>query len=195
MALTPAIFLDKDGTVLQDVPYNTDPEKMVFAPGACEGLARLSALGLPLIIITNQPGIALGKFDYHALHRMQRRLDRMFEDAGARLAGFYFCPHLPQEKRPDGALSCACRKPRPGLLLKAAQEHAIDLRLSWFVGDILDDVEAGRRAGCRTVLIDNGNETEWRVDPWRTPDKRVADFSSACSVLTERFQLDQEVTP
>lgn len=195
MALTPAVFLDKDGTVLQDIPYNTDPAKMVFAPGVCEGLFRLAVLGLPLIIITNQPGIALGKFDYHALRGMQRRLARMFEDAGAQLAGFYFCPHLPVDHRHDGALPCACRKPQPGLLLKAAQEHAIDLRRSWFVGDILDDIEAGRRAGCRTVLIDNGNETEWRVNPWREPDLRVPDFASASRVLAETFHPDPEVMP
>ena len=186
MALTPAIFLDKDGTVLRDVPHNVDPRKMVFAPGAREGIARLGGLGLPLIVITNQPGIALQKFGLDDLEGMRQQLGRMFEDAGATLAGFYYCPHHPDGLLAHYAGSCQCRKPAPGLLLAAAWRHGIDLRRSWLAGDILDDVEAGRRAGCRTVLIDNGNETEWLMNGWRTPDHRVADLAQASRLIAGR---------
>lgn len=195
MALTPAIFLDKDGTVLKDVPYNVDPEKMVFAPGAHEGLVRLSRLGVPLIVITNQPGIALGKFGYDALHRMRQRLDAMFADAGAVLAGFYFCPHLPAAGRHSEGQRCSCRKPDPGLLFQATHDHRIDLGRSWLVGDILDDIEAGHRAGCRAVLIDNGNETEWRLNAWRRPDQRVHDFLAASTFLIRQFHLLEKGVP
>lgn len=195
MALTPAIFLDKDGTVLQDVPYNTDPEKMVFARGVGDGLVQLSRLGLPLIVVTNQPGIALGKFGYDALHRMRQRLYDMFADAGAELAGFYYCPHRPREELRDESQHCVCRKPRPGMLFRAAHEHCIDLGLSWLVGDILDDVEAGHRAGCRTILIDNGNETEWRPGPGRSPDTMVADFAAASAFLARHFHAAEKVRP
>ncbi|SHH41924.1 D-glycero-alpha-D-manno-heptose-1,7-bisphosphate 7-phosphatase [Pollutimonas bauzanensis] len=169
--MTAAIFLDKDGTLLADVPYNVDPGRMHFAPGALAGLACLGRSGLPLIVISNQAGIALGKFTAHDMAPMVRQMERMFLLAGAALRGFYYCPHHPQGTVPAYARECACRKPAPGLLRRAAQEHAIDLGASWFIGDILDDVEAGRRAGCNTLLIDNGNETEWRINEWRVPDR------------------------
>lgn len=185
MALSPAVFLDKDGTVLQDVPYNVDPDKMVFAPGAAEALALLGKSGLPLFIITNQPGIALGLFGVEALAPMQRRLEDMFAEAGARLSGLYFCPHHPEGTQPDFSRRCQCRKPAPGLLMTAAAQHNIDLSCSWMVGDILDDIEAGRRSGCGTILIDNGNETEWAMNEWRGPDHRVADLLAASRLIAD----------
>lgn len=186
--MTPAIFLDKDGTVLADVPYNVNPQRMHFAPGARAGLARLGSLGLPLIVISNQPGVALGKFTVDQLIPMRRQLEQMFLLAGARLAGFYYCPHHPQGVHPAYSVICDCRKPGPGLLTIAAQRLDIELTSSWFVGDILDDVEAGRRAGCHTLLIDNGNETEWRRSDWRTPDRIEADLDRASLWIGEQFQ-------
>ena len=175
----PAIFLDKDGTVLRDVPYNVDPGRMRFAPGAREGLSRLGRLGLPLIIISNQPGIGLGKAKPRDLVAVRKRLESMFQSVGAALAGFYYCPHHPQALIPRYARACACRKPAPGLLRAAAARHGLDLASSWFVGDILDDVEAGKRAGCRTILLDNGHETEWLHNAWRTPERIEPDLDMA----------------
>ncbi|ARP85525.1 D-glycero-alpha-D-manno-heptose-1,7-bisphosphate 7-phosphatase [Bordetella genomosp. 9] len=183
MALKPAIFLDKDGTLLEDVPYNVDPDRMAWAPGARAAVALLGRLGHPLIVISNQPGVALGRFEEPALAAVRERLSAMFEREGARLSGFYYCPHHPQGKRPEYALSCLCRKPMPGLLTRAASEHGIDLRSSWFVGDILDDVEAGTRAGCRTLLLVNGNETEWLRGAFRTPTDMAADLYAAARVI------------
>ncbi len=188
MALRPAIFLDKDGTVLQDVPYNVDPANMIFAPGAAAGLARLALIGVPLYVITNQPGIALGRFCLDDLADMQQHLSQMFTQVGATLDGLYFCPHHPEGTVPQYACECECRKPAPGLLLHAAKQHGIDLARSWLIGDILNDIEAGNRAGCQTILIDNGNETEWDLDQGRTPDYRVADLEEA-----SRFVLGQRV--
>lgn len=179
MALKPAIFLDKDGTLLVDVPYNVDPRKMRFAPGALEGLARLASSGLPLIVISNQPGIALAKFPPEKISAVRDQLARMFAQAGATLAGFYFCPHHPNGVHPSYSMFCECRKPAPGLLHIAADRHQIDLFESWFIGDILDDVEAGRRAGCRTILLDNGNETVWERNEWRVPDRIEHDLDGA----------------
>ncbi|MDS1139720.1 HAD family hydrolase [Pusillimonas sp. SM2304] len=195
MALRPAVFLDKDGTVLQDVPYNADPVKMVFAPGARQGISRLAQLNMPIIIVSNQPGIALGKFGFDELCGMQQRLRQMFLALGARLAGFYFCPHHPDGLLPAYARVCDCRKPAPGLLLLAAERHHIDLSRSWFVGDILNDIEAGRRAGCQTVLIDNGNETEWMMNEWRTPDYRLPDLDAASHLLAARQLQIEEGLP
>jgi histidinol-phosphate phosphatase family protein len=104
-------------------------------------------------------------------------------EAGAAIEGVYWCPHHPQGIVAEFTRVCECRKPAPGMLLRAAREHRLDLSRSWFIGDILDDVEAGRRAGCRSVLIDNGNETEWLRGPGREPDTVVRDMHEAAIAI------------
>ena len=178
-----AILFDKDGTLLDDVPYNVDPTLMRFAPGARDALAMLAAHGFRLFVVSNQSGVALGRFPHEALASMEAHLRRMFESCGVRLEGAYWCPHHPDGVLTDYAYRCECRKPAPGLLLRAAREHAIDLSASWFVGDILDDVEAGTRAGCRTVLVDNGHETQWVVGPHRVPTLREPDLLRAALAI------------
>jgi D-glycero-D-manno-heptose 1,7-bisphosphate phosphatase len=178
-----AIFLDKDGTLLEDVPYNVDPHAMRFAPGARAALELLAGYPFRLIVVSNQGGVALGRFPAHALVAVERRLHRMFAACGATLHGFYWCPHDPRGSVAPYAQRCVCRKPAPGMLLRAAREQCIALRDSWLVGDILDDVEAGNRAGCRTVLLDNGNETEWRAGNHRTPHARAGDLYRAAQMI------------
>ena len=180
MALRPAAFLDKDGTLLEDVPYNVEPGKMRLAPGAAEGLRELGRLGLALVVVSNQPGVALGRFGHERRDGVADRLREMFERHGARLSGCYWCPHHPDGTVAPYARACDCRKPGPGMPRRAASELGLDLGRSWFVGDILDDVQAGRRAGCRTILVDNGGETEWRQDtPDRIPERIVANLHEA----------------
>jgi len=175
-----AVFIDKDGTLVENVPYNVDPAKVRFTPNALEGLRLLGDKGWRLIVVTNQPGLAYGMFTRAALTRLQLALADMLQREGVQLAGFYACPHAPGA----GPVSaCLCRKPAPGLLRQAARSHAIDLERSWMVGDILDDVEAGRRAGCRTVLLDMGNETVWRMSPLRTPHLRATDLLEAALAI------------
>jgi D-glycero-D-manno-heptose 1,7-bisphosphate phosphatase len=103
----------------------------------------------------------------------------LLADLSVPLDGFFYCPHHPEGIVPQYAVACGCRKPEPGLILAAAREHGFALAHSWFIGDILDDVEAGRRAGCRTALIDNGNETEWVRSPLRWPDLVARDVAEA----------------
>jgi len=174
-----AVFLDKDGTLIEDVPFNVEPSLIHLARGAAEGLPRLKALGFRLFVVTNQSGVARGMFEEGDLEPVMRRLQELTATIGAPLDGFYYCPHHPEGSVARYALACDCRKPAPGLILAAASDHDVDLGASWFVGDILDDVEAGRRAGCRTVLIDNGNETEWIWSPLRRPDLVAADLAEA----------------
>jgi D-glycero-D-manno-heptose 1,7-bisphosphate phosphatase len=178
-----AVFLDKDGTLLDDVPYNVNPALMHFSRGARESLALFGAHSFTLVVVSNQSGVALGRFSYEALTLVELRLHEMFAACGVMLAGAYWCPHHPNGVVAPHAVACSCRKPEPGLVLKAAREHALDLRQSWFVGDILDDIEAGARAGCRTVLIDNGNETQWRDAPLRRPTLRVPDLYRAALAI------------
>lgn len=184
MALRPAVFLDKDGTVLADVPYNVEPERMAYAPMALAGLSRLAQTDLSLVVISNQPGVARGLFAADALNAVSVKLAAMFHAAGAHLDGFYWCPHHPEGVVQAYAIACDCRKPQPGLLLRAAKELELDLPASWFIGDILDDVEAGNRAGCRTILLDVGNETEWRTGPHREPTHRAPDLAAAAQIIT-----------
>jgi D-glycero-D-manno-heptose 1,7-bisphosphate phosphatase len=178
-----AVFLDKDGTIIDDVPYNVDPALMTLAPGAAEGLPLLHRLGYHLVVVSNQSGIARGRFPESALAAVEDRLRSMLAELGVPLAAFLYCPHHPRGSVPLFAIDCDCRKPSPGMLVRAARELGIDPARSWMVGDILNDVEAGRRAGCRTILIDNGNETEWILSPDREPHYRAADLAEAARII------------
>ena len=177
-----AVFLDKDGTLIVDVPYNVDPARIILAPGAATGLPRLAAAGYRFVVITNQSGVARGRFEVEALGPVEDRVRVMLAEHGVELAGFWFCPHHPAGTVPAYAVICDCRKPAPGMILDAARTLGIDLARSWFVGDILNDVEAGHRAGCRTVLIDRSGETK-HGGPNRTPDFAVANLEAAALVI------------
>lgn len=183
MMLSKAVFLDKDGTLVDDVPYNINPDLIQFMDGAIEGLRILHELGYQLIIVTNQSGIARGYFREQDLKPTIRRIRELLSQAGLPLADFYYCPHHPDGEVEKYAVECFCRKPRPGLLYQAALEHSIDLNSSWMIGDILNDIEAGNHAGCRTVLIDNNHETEWKVNPFRWPEFIVRDLVEAARAI------------
>lgn len=178
-----AVFLDKDGTLVHDVPYNIDPQKVQFTPNAIEGLGLLQDQGYELIVVTNQAGIAKGYFSETGWQRMQEYLAEQLGRHGIAIRAFYSCPHHPQGSVAHYAVDCLCRKPMPGMLLRAAREHGIDLRRSWMIGDILHDMEAGKRAGCRSILIDNGNETEWEMTAVRTPDLLAPDLLEAAQAI------------
>ncbi len=183
MAVNRAVFLDKDGTVIEDVPYNVEPERIRWMPGAVDGLRMLRSAGYRLVIVSNQSGVARGLFPEEALAGVERRLAFLFANAGLALDGFYYCPHHPQGTVARYAMRCECRKPAPGLVLRAARELKIDLSGSWVIGDILDDVEAGRQAGCRTILIDTGHETERVMSYVRRPDYTVSNLVEAARVV------------
>ncbi|MGE5638715.1 MAG: D-glycero-alpha-D-manno-heptose-1,7-bisphosphate 7-phosphatase [Clostridia bacterium] len=176
MAVTPAVFLDKDGTLVEDVPYNVDSARVRLGPGAEAAVRSLAAHGYRLIVVSNQGGVGLGRLRETDLVVLNGRLQRLLDGA---LAGFYYCTHHPRA-------GCDCRKPRPGLIFRAAAEQRLDLARSWMIGDILDDVEAGRRAGCRTCLIDNGNETEWKRGAAREPHHVAADLAAAAAHIVGR---------
>lgn len=180
-----AVFLDKDGTLIEDVPYNVDPALIRLMPGVGEALRTLQEAGFTLVVVTNQSGVARGLFPESALGGVEARLRELLAEDGVTLAGFYACPHHPEGTVAGYAQDCDCRKPGPGLLRRAAGELDLDLDASWMVGDILNDVEAGRRAGCRAVLLDNGGETEWVPGPYRVPHHTVRSWPEvAAAILT-----------
>lgn len=168
-----AVFIDKDGTLVENVPYNVDPARIELTKGAALGVRQLKARGYRVFVVSNQPGVGLGIFPAGALRDVERRLRELVP-----IDGFYYCPH-----RPDAG--CACRKPSSAMLKRAAVEHRLHLSQCWMVGDILDDIEAGRRAGCRTVLLDNGNETEWSLTPERVPHFVARDLTRAASLILD----------
>ncbi|MES2319486.1 MAG: HAD family hydrolase [Pseudomonadota bacterium] len=178
-----AVFLDKDGTLIDNLAYNTDPRRMRLSDGAGAALRLLARLDYRFFVVSNQDGVARGHFAEAALEPVRHRLADLLFREQLDLDGFYYCPHHPDGKVPGFSLDCLCRKPMPGMLLKAAREHDIDLHASWMIGDILHDVEAGNRAGCRTVLIDSGNETEWRLGLNRLPTRVVTDIYAAAVVI------------
>jgi histidinol-phosphate phosphatase family protein len=185
MAYRRAVFLDKDGTLIENVPYNVAPALIRLAPGAEEGLTGLHRAGFALYVISNQSGVARGYFPESALQGVEARLRELLAALGVPLAGFAYCPHHPEGSVEEFAMACDCRKPAPGMILRIAAEHGIDLARSWMIGDILDDIQAGRGAGCRTILIDNGNETEWLLFPDREPHHQAPDLAAAARLILE----------
>jgi D-glycero-D-manno-heptose 1,7-bisphosphate phosphatase len=140
------VILDRDGTMVFDRNYLSDPAGLEFLPGAAEGLRSMHALGYRLVVITNQSGIGRGMFTLQAMQRMNERLSAMVAEAGAHLERIYFCPHRPEDR-------CDCRKPGPRLLLQAAAELGFAPARSIVIGDKRSDVELGVAVGATTMLV------------------------------------------
>ncbi len=143
-----AVFLDRDGTVIDDTGYLAEPAGVRLLPGAAAAIARLNRAGLPAIVVTNQSGIARGLLDETAYAAVARRLEDLLAAEGARLDAQYHCPH-----HPDFTGACECRKPGPLLYRRAAAEHRLQLAGSWWVGDRMRDVVAADQFGGRGILI------------------------------------------
>lgn len=141
-----AVFLDRDGTLIEDVGYLHKPEDVVWKDGTYAALKRLQDAGYALVVITNQSGVGRGLFTEHDVVRVHERMRADLEREGIGMTGFYYCPHTPWA-------DCDCRKPKPGMVLKAAEQWHIVLSGSWFIGDTCSDVEAGLAAGVRTCLV------------------------------------------
>lgn len=147
-----AVFLDRDGTINGDVPYCSSPEEFELLPGAGEAIARLNKAGLAVVVVTNQSGVGRGYFTEETLRLIHQKMQEDLARHEARVDAIYYCPHHPL----DG---CSCRKPKPGLIFRAAEELGLDLKNSFLIGDSPADVEAGGKAGCTTVLIDPQGKT------------------------------------
>lgn len=148
MSGRPAVFLDRDGTLIEDRHYLRDPNLVQLLPGAVEAVRRLDRSGWPVVVVTNQSGIARGLLTEQDYQATARRLEELLAAAGARLAGQYHCPHLPEISGP-----CECRKPGPLLYRRAADELGLDLARSWWVGDRLRDVAGAARFEGRGLLL------------------------------------------
>jgi D-glycero-D-manno-heptose 1,7-bisphosphate phosphatase len=172
-----AAFLDRDGVLIEDVDWLIRPAQIRVLPGVPQALRRLAQAGFRLIVATNQPIVARGLATEADLEMLHAAIAAHLTAAGAPpLDRFYFCPHHPRATLPAYRLICDCRKPRPGLLLRAAADLGLDLRASFMVGDRPTDIAAGAAAGCRTVLVQTGKhllppiQTAEPMDPLLKPD-------------------------
>jgi histidinol-phosphate phosphatase family protein len=160
-----AVLLDRDGTLIADVPYNGDPARVQPLPGAREALARLRAAGVPTAVISNQSGIARGRLTHAQVAAVNRRVEELLGPLGP----VEYCPHAPADR-------CGCRKPAPGLVLRAAARLGVDPRACAVIGDIGADVEAAAAAGARGVLVPTPRTraAEVAAAPERAPDLLAA---------------------
>jgi len=156
-----AVFLDRDGVINElvyyaehgvvDSPFTTEQFRLL--PGVCEAINRFHELGFKVIIVSNQPGVAKGYLSQETFDKIRNKMNEELAKEGASLDAEYYCFHHPEAKVEKLKANCKCRKPKPGLLLEAAKDLGIDLRRSWMIGDGLTDVQAGKVAGCQTILL------------------------------------------
>ncbi len=156
-----AIFLDRDGTINKHIGFLRKTEELELLPGVVEAIKKINSSGYLAIVITNQPVIARGEVTEKHLEEIHNKMETLLGEKGAYLDGIYYCPHHPDKgyegEIPELKIECDCRKPKPGMILKAAQDFNIDLNSSWMIGDGKNDVIAGKNAGCRTSLIGTDN--------------------------------------
>lgn len=182
------MFLDRDGTLVHPRHYPRTPDELVLYDGIGASLRTLQRAGLRLVVVTNQAGVARGYVTEMDLARMHGYLRDELSLFSVRIDGIYYCPHHVEGVVPELRRACRCRKPEPGMLLQAAQDLDLDLSASWMVGDILDDVEAGNRAGCRTILVDVGTESA-PENPVRCPSYVARDTLHALAIIASVEQL------
>jgi len=167
-----AVFLDRDGTLMEDSHFVGEVERVVVLPQAPRALARLTAAGFRLYVVTNQSGVGRGFFTLDDVRKVHDHLDRVFAAEGVRFARYLVCPHHPDE-------ACDCRKPAPGPVLRAAREDGVDLARSFVIGDRKSDIQLGVNVGARTVLVLTGVGQEARKDPEVRPDHVAAGIAEA----------------
>ncbi len=181
--MTPAVFLDRDGTMIEEVGYLNRLDRVAFFPWTVDAVRVLNEAGLLVVVTTNQAGVARGYFDEGLVREAHALIDRRLRAGGARVDGFYYCPHHPEGRVPAYRQTCQCRKPLPGMALQAARDFGIDLSASVVVGDRWLDVEFGRALGARTVLVRSGygHDEETRVDDALSADLVADNLMEATS--------------
>lgn len=147
--MKPCIFFDRDGTLIEERHYLSDPAQVALVPGAAEAVRRAREAGFLAVVLTNQSGVGRGYFRMEDVEAVHRRMEELLAASGAELDAIYVCPHAPEE-------DCPCRKPRTGLVERAARDLEIDLSRSWMIGDKPADIELARNAGMRSVLVMTG---------------------------------------
>ena len=181
-----AVFLDRDGVLIEDCHLLTDPANIRVLPGVPPALLRLQEAGFRLIVVTNQAVVARGLATEDDVHRLCAQVStRIEQQGGPPIDAFYICPHHPNATLTSYRVSCDCRKPRPGLFFRAAADHGLDLNRSFMVGDRVSDTIAGARAGCRTVLVATGAHLSPPIESDEAMDLEQTQPSYSCAGLPE----------
>lgn len=185
-----AVFMDRDGTVNHEVGYMVHPDRSALLPRSTEAIRRLRAAGFATFVMTNQSGVARGLFSEEIVEEVHRRLCERLAASGVGMDGIYFCPHHPREGKGPLTGPCQCRKPAPGMLLRAAKEHKLDLSRSYMIGDSGRDLGAGAAAGVVPILVLTGygrGELEYLRDRWGAEPAFIAeDLLDAARWILER---------
>lgn len=150
------LFIDRDGTLIEERHYLHDPDQVRLVDGALEAVVKLNRASVPVVLVTNQSGVARGMFTEHDVEAVHARLTMLLEQGGATLDALFYCPHLPQAEVRQYRKRCPCRKPNPGMLLAGLRRFGIEPKRAWIVGDKLDDIQAAHRIGGRGILVRTG---------------------------------------
>jgi len=186
----PAVFLDRDGTLIEHVPYLADPAMVSLLPGAAEALKRLCRSGFASVLVTNQSAIGRGLLAVNRLDEIHMELNRQLALQGATIDGIYYCPDAPQIDDRT-VVEHADRKPGPGMLLRAAADLNLDLAASWMVGDLISDVLAGLNAGCKSILVQSGQTSGGEVDAIACLAPVVADLTAAVDLILDDLKAQR----
>ena len=180
-----AVFLDRDGTIAEEVGYANHISRFVVYPFAATAIRRLNEAGLPVIVVTNQSGVARGFFPESLIGRMHEKMVEELAAGGAHVDGMYYCPHIRDDQ-------CSCRKPLPGMLEQAAREHNLEISGSVLVSDRYNDIQMGHENGCRTILVLTGygrGDYEWNRAKWpRQPDHVVENLADAVEIILKEMR-------
>ena len=174
-----AVFLDRDGTIIEDVGYISSPSQINFIPGSIEAIKKLNEAGYKVVVITNQAGVARGITTEVMVQTVDKVLHRKILSGGAHLDGIYYCPHHPEHGVYPYKQNCECRKPHTGLIKKATKDHQIDLSQSFMIGDKTSDVEAGKKAGVKTVFVLTGHGAKEVDELTQKPDYIAQNLAEA----------------
>jgi len=179
----PAVFLDRDGTLIEEAGYLDRIERLVFFPYSVDAVRLLNRAGLAVVMVTNQAGVARGIFQEDFVAEAYRHVTARLEAGGARIDGFYYCPHHPEASVERYRIACDCRKPQPGMLRRAASELGLDLARSFVIGDRWHDLQAGQALGVRGILVRTGYGQTEDASPKRdvTPAAVVDNLIAASS--------------
>jgi D,D-heptose 1,7-bisphosphate phosphatase len=188
-----AIFLDRDDTLIEDPGYINSPDQVKLLPYAASSLVELKQMGYKLIVVTNQSGIARGIVKEEALTQIHHQLKTLLGKEGAYLDDIYFCPYHPNGAIPKYCKESDLRKPNPGMILKAADDHDIDLAQSWMVGNSYRDITAGLRAGCRTILINSSVKPSYKKIGDPDPDKKAVNIREVVNII-KMYNLQENIT-
>lgn len=192
-----AVFLDRDGVLIEDVHLLTRADQIVVLPGVPEALKKLVDAGFKLVVVSNQPVVSRGLVSEDGVRSVHQHMESLLQSAGAPpLDAIYFCPHHPKSTLPAYQVNCDCRKPKPGMFLQAAKELGIDLRASFTVGDRITDIIAGAKSGGRTVLVQTGKhmdkpiETSEPLDTTIQPDHVCSDLAAAAEWIVDQLKIN-----